>query len=214
MDALKSLATDSSFLASVILLFLGAALTGLLLPVVKARLDNTSAERKLLLEAELARQTEFLRAQTDLLASFSDATWAFLFDAFKVSYAEAWEEEEAQVEAWDSYTPLSWTHLGRVRAIVSKSKRLIADDSHRRLLTTYEWLLEYDDALAAFNKEEHGAEDWQEFHKVRFREAALRMDHAIESLANELRLSAGSELRPLGRGRQSRTLAASVGGST
>src|SRR5262245_60525271 len=132
MGPFSSLLEDSAFLGNVVLLLLGAALTGILVPFVKARLDDSSAQRKQLLEAELSRQGEFLRSQTELLATFADATWAFLFDAFKVSYSEAWEDEETQEEAWNAYTPLSWTHLGRIRAIISKSKRLISEDSYRR----------------------------------------------------------------------------------
>ncbi len=45
METLRSLFADSSFLANVFLLLLGAALTGFLVPVVKGRLDNASAER-------------------------------------------------------------------------------------------------------------------------------------------------------------------------
>ena len=196
MNMLQALLADPSFVSNAVLLILGAVLTGFLVPIVKSRLDDASAARKQLLEAELSRQSEFLRAQTDLLASFSDETWAFLFTAFKVSYAEAWEDTETQEQAWEVYTPMSWTHLGRIRAIISKSKRLIGDGCYVSLLETYEWLLRSDDDLAAFHQEGHSPKEWQDFHFKRFTEAALVMDGAIEGLANELKLSAGPAVRP------------------
>jgi len=202
MDSLRALVTDHTFLANVFLLMLTGALTGFLVPVIKARWDDASAERKQVLQAELSRQAEFLQAQAELLGTFSDATWAFLFDAFKVSYAEAWEDEETQIEAWDVYTPLSWTHLGRIRAIISKSKRLIGDDCHRTLLATYDWLVQYDDSLAEFQVGKHPPGDWQRFHQDFFRQAAMKMDDTISHLANELRLSAGSESRSIGKGQR------------
>ena len=148
MFSIGDLIGDASFLGNAALLILGAVLTGFLVPFVKARLDDASARRKQLLEAELARQSEFLQSQIDLLTSFSDATWEFLFDAFKVSYAEAWEEEAAKNAAWEAYEPLSWKHLGKIRAIISKSKRLLSEACHKNLIATYDWLWHYDDELA------------------------------------------------------------------
>jgi hypothetical protein len=205
---------ESSFISNALLLVVGAVLTGILVPFIKARLDDASAERKQLLEAELSRQTEFLRSQIDVLTSFSDATWAFLFDAFKVSYAEAWEEEETQIEVWESYTPLSWTHLGRIRAIISKSKRLVGDDCYQQLIATYEWLVWHDDKLAMFNVAERPKEDWRQFHQDSFAEAAAKMDGMIERLARELQLSGGSQLQSISRRQPARTLAGPVGSST
>ncbi|HYC33469.1 MAG TPA: hypothetical protein VEB59_14370 [Gemmatimonadales bacterium] len=198
MDALRDLLSDRSFLTSVILLILTAVLTGLLVPILKTRWDEASAERRQRLEAELARQSEFLRAQTELLAAFSDATWAFLFDAFQVSYAEAWEELETQEQVWETYTPASWTHLRNIRAIISKSKRLVSDDCHRSLLDTYGWLVQYDDALAMYQVANHPPKDWEQFHQRYFEEAGKRMDDTIALLATELQLSAESRPAPVG----------------
>jgi hypothetical protein len=211
MFSIGDLIGDASFLGNAALLILGAVLTGFLVPFVKARLDDASARRKQLLEAELARQSEFLQSQIDLLTSFSDATWEFLFDAFKVSYAEAWEEEAAKNAAWEAYEPLSWKHLGKIRAIISKSKRLLSEACHKNLIATYDWLWHYDDELAIHLSEGHTQEEWRGFHEYHFAEAAARMDQAIAHLANELRLSAGSEVGPIERGKASRTLASSVG---
>lgn len=205
------LITDPSFLSDVVLLLLGAALTGLLVPIVKSRLDSQGADRKQRLDAELARQGEFLRAQADLLASFSDETWTFLFAAFKVSYANAWEDAETHEEVWDAYVPTSWTHLGRIRAIISKAKRLVGKDCYRVLIGSYDWLIQYDEELTDYVEEGHTAEEWQAFHKSRFSEAATRTDQVIESLAAELRLSAGSEPLPPDKKRRRRPRATSRG---
>jgi hypothetical protein len=207
MAALPPLLDDPAFLRKLLLLVAAAILTGLMVPWVKSRLDNAAAARKQILEAELSRQAEFLKGQIDLLTTFSDAVWAFLFDAFQVSYAEAWEDADIQDAAWNVYSPSSWTHLRGIRAIISKSKRLVRDECHRRLLETYAWLVDYDDQLAAFNVGQREKHEWQEFHQRYFQEAAERIDDAISGLATELRLSAGSPISLAGSRAVAGTLA-------
>jgi hypothetical protein len=87
-DVLYGLLLSPDFLGKALLLILGAALTGILVPHVKARLDEGGAERKKLLEAELARQSELINSQIQLLRKFSEISWKFLFAAFKVSVGE------------------------------------------------------------------------------------------------------------------------------
>jgi hypothetical protein len=189
-DALFALLTSKEFLEKAVLLILGAVLTGLLVPFVKARLDETSGRRKTLLEAELARQRELIDSQIKLLNQFSDVTWKFLFAAFKVSYTQAWEDEEAQREACGEYGPLSWELLTQIRAIVSPAQRLTSKASQERLMQTYEWLIRLDDQVSTMVDKEVGPEVWVEFHQKNFREAGQVVDEAIESLARDLNLSA------------------------
>jgi len=128
-DTLSELLTSKEFLEKAFLLMIGAALTGLLVPVVKARLDESGARRKTLLEAELARQTALIDSQIKLLNQFSDAAWKFLFTVFRVSYTQAWEDEKAQRAAIDEYDPRSWELLMQMRATISQEQ----------LMQTYQW---------------------------------------------------------------------------
>jgi len=133
-DTLSELLTSKEFLEKAFLLMIGAALTGLLVPVVKARLDESGARRKTLLEAELARQTALIDSQIKLLNQFSDAAWKFLFTVFRVSYTQAWEDEKAQRAAIEEYDPRSWELLMQMRATISPAPRLTSKGSQEQLM--------------------------------------------------------------------------------
>jgi hypothetical protein len=187
----------SSLGEKLILLAAGAALTGFLVPYIKSRLDDASATRKQLLDATLARHAELFGAQVKLLTDFSDTGWRFLFGAFKVSYAFAWEDDDSQNEVTSTYAPLSWELLTAIRATISKATRLLSTASLNRLLATYDWLIAFDDELANMLEKEATNAQWEEFHRRRFPEAAGVMDHAIAALANELKLTAPTA--PIGK---------------
>jgi hypothetical protein len=190
-NALFMLLTSREFLEKALLLILGAVLTGLLVPFVKTRLDETSARRKTILEAELARQSELIAAQIKLLSQFSEVTWKFLFAAFKVSYTQAWEDEKAQHEAYSAYGPLSWELLTQIRAVISTATRLTSKASQERLMRTYDWLIHLDDQVSIrVDKKVSSSEEWMTFHQDNFLAASKMVDEAIESLARDLHLSA------------------------
>lgn len=177
------------FLRSVILLLLGALLTGILVPSIKAIIDWTNAKRQKLLEAQLQRQKELIDAQIGFLVNFSDLSWKLIFEIFKVSYAFAWESEELQKKVYEEYGPKSWELLCMIRAAVSAGTRLSNPVTLRELKDFYSWLIDLDDRLCEMADDRYPQQRWQTFHKECFDEAGQKVDLAISLLSKDLNLS-------------------------
>lgn len=190
LEAILALLQSPDFWEKALLLILGAALTGILVPFVKARLDAGNAKRRKVLEAELARQGELIDSQIKLLREFSELVWEFMFPAFKVCYAHAWQDKGAQEEAYQEFAELSWKLRTRVRVLVSEGIRLVSADTHDRLRATRDHLNSVDDRLSEKREEGASAKDWEELYNKLLVEAEEIVDEAIGSLARDLDLSA------------------------
>ena len=68
MEILLGVLASASFLEKVSLLVVGAALTGIIVPVVKFRMDQTRFEQQKIFEAGLAREAELVRRESSVLA--------------------------------------------------------------------------------------------------------------------------------------------------
>jgi hypothetical protein len=183
-------------LENIILLVVAALLTGLAVPLIKARIDEESSRRHKILESDLARQQEVIDAQINFLSNFSELTWKMVFEVFKVSYAFAWETDSVQQKTYADYGPISWELLARIRAIISGGGRLAEPATATDLMKLYDWLIELDDLISimadnelAKQHSEDSRQQWEEFHQTKFAEAGSKIDGAISSLAKELRLN-------------------------
>lgn len=188
-ESVLALLVSQDFLEKALLLILGAVLTGILVPVVKARLDAGNAKRRKLLEAELARQRELIESQIKLLSEFSELTWKCLFAAFKVCHTHAVAATEAQKKAYEEYAPLSWELRMRIRALVSEATRLVSKDTHDLLWRAYDFLNSLDIQVSEKENEGASAEEWETFYHELLGEAGKVVDEAIKSLAKDLDLS-------------------------
>src|SRR5688572_27612964 len=112
MDTALAVLASASFLEKMLLLVVGAALTGLIVPVVKFRMDRTNFEQQKKFEAGLARQSEIVKARAQLLRDFVDPVWQFQLLALQVSYdSHSPERFRAALEQYDEQ---SWQHLKRI----------------------------------------------------------------------------------------------------
>ncbi len=188
-ESVLALLVSQDFLEKALLLILGAVLTGILVPVVKARLDAGNAKRRKLLEAELARQRELIESQIKLLSEFSELAWKFLFAAFKVCQTHAVAATEAQKSAYEEYGPLSWELRMGIRALVSEATRLVSKDTHKLLWSAYDHLTSMDEDISDKKTKGVPLEDWEEYYDHQLQTAGKVVDEAIESLAKDLDLS-------------------------
>ncbi len=188
-DSVLALLASQDFLEKALLLILGAILTGILVPVVKARLDAGNAKRRKLLEAELARQRELIESQIKLMREFSELAWKFLFAEFKVCQTHAEAATEAQEEAYDEYVPVSWELRTRIRALVSEATRLASKDTHDRLWSAYDYLHTQHNEVSEKKNKGASPEEWKTFYHRLLKEAGKVVDQAINSLAKDLDLT-------------------------
>ena len=85
MEILLGVLASASFLEKVSLLVVGAALTGIIVPVVKFRMDQTRFEQQKIFEAGLAREAELVKARAQFLRDLVDPVWQFQLLALQIS---------------------------------------------------------------------------------------------------------------------------------
>jgi hypothetical protein len=193
MSAEKEIVIFSTeLIRNIILLCVGAILTGIGVPMVKAVMDWRSAKRQKILESELARQKEIIDSQIKFLSDFSELVWKMVFEVFKVSYAYAWESKELQQKTYTAYGPISWELITKIRSTISAASRLTSPATQREIMKVYEWLIELDERLSTMTDEDHTQKEWEEFHETKFDEAGGEIDSAISRLATDLKLYAGT----------------------
>ena len=125
MEILRRRARQRQFLEKVSLLVVGAALTGIIVPVVKFRMDQTRFEQQKIFEAGLAREAELVRREAQFLRDLVNPVWQFQLLALQISY-DSHSEEKYQA-ALASYDEQTWQHLKKIRALVGGARWFTSD---------------------------------------------------------------------------------------
>ena len=185
MDTVLEVLASTSFLEKVLLLLVGAALTGIIVPVVKFRMDQSRFEQQKKFEAELARQAEIgsARAQCDLV----DPVWQFQLLALQVSYdSHSAERFQAALAAYDEQ---SWHHLKRIRAIVGGARWFTSESAYRALTDFVDgWLIHEVDMELMKRRRGGGKANWSEFNQWLYAESRRRTDALLVILAKDFGL--------------------------
>ena len=139
---------NESFVQGLLLLLATAGLTGLLVPVIKGRIDDRKLREQKIFESDLARQSKVIEAQAKLLDDLSDLLWGFLLLSLEVTYYAIQGNDEKYESAWQKYDQKSWEYFGTIRAAISRARRLTAPNTHQALLGVYDaWFMDFDLAL-------------------------------------------------------------------
>jgi type II secretory pathway pseudopilin PulG len=204
-----------TFLESIILLILGAVLTGFLIPLVfknidarKLREQKAVDERKLQeqkevderrlraqkeFEADLARQSKVIESQVQLLENLAQLLWEYQLAAIEVSYFVGLDRD-LYAAAVQRYHEKSGSMFSRIRAEISKALRLTPTATYRELKDLYyRQLLPLDSKLAGLimmqqNSTEKRVAGWHEFNQFAVFQLSEMVDDALNNLARELRL--------------------------
>lgn len=192
MIAALDVFTSDSFLQSLFLLIATAALTGLLVPILKGRLDDRKFREQKVFEADLARQAKVIDAQASLLSDLSDQLWTFLLLGLEVTYYAQQRNQEKFEAAWRVYDDEAWSYFGKIRAEISKARRLASAETHADLQRVYrEWFMGFDARLVAqvASGRDLADESWLDLHAQVSGEGAELVDDVLNRLAEELRLT-------------------------
>jgi cbb3-type cytochrome oxidase subunit 3 len=185
VDVLKS----ESFLQGLFLLIATAGLTGLLLPTIKARVDDRKLRDQRVFEANLARQGKVIEAQAVLLDTLAEVFWSFLLLALAVVYYAYHEEGKKAAAAWARYDEEAWTYFGKVRVEISNARRLTRADLHGELLEINSFFMGFDSQLmAAIRAGLPLGPAWGELHGRISGEGASMVDDVLRRIAEDLRL--------------------------
>lgn len=187
MDTVLEVLASTSFLEKVLLLLVGAALTGIIVPVVKFRMDQSRFEQQKKFEAELARQAEIGSARAQFLRDLVDPVWQFQLLALQVSYdSHSAERFQAALAAYDEQ---SWHHLKRIRAIVGGARWFTSESAYRALTDFVDgWLIHEVDMELMKRRRGGGKANWSEFNQWLYAESRRRTDELLVILARDFGL--------------------------
>ena len=194
MDSLATLLSSASFLEKAILLGLGVALTGLLVPIVKSYMDRASFEKQKTFEAQIARQADVIRAQTQFLTDFSDHIWEYHKISQKVSYARLSGDREAYENALAVYRDALWDTLHKVRRAIGAARWFTSDAAHQALSSWYEdWFVRLEVRLRDLVEKDPDDAQWSEHHTRVHVEARERNYGLLHFLAKDFGLNSVAE---------------------
>lgn len=192
MNSLLKVLSGQTFLENLLLLLITALLTGLLVPLVKAQMDDKKYRQQKQFEAQLARQSKVIESQVTLLENLSQLLWEFHFSCLEVSYyAQNASYKKRYNEAMKEYDRKSWVLMTKIGTEIGKAQRLVSDGAYAKLKDFYDrWMIDVDNKISALNHRKASPEEWRIHHYSVFREGDKKIDEVLGLLARELRLEA------------------------
>jgi len=187
MNTVLEVLASASFLEKALLLIVGGVLTGIIVPVVKSRMDKSRFEQQKVFEAGLARQAELIRARGQFLQDLVDPVWQFQLLALQVSYDSS--AKETFQKALANYDEQSWQHLKKIRAIVGGARWFTSDSAYSALTEFVDgWLLQEIDGKLMTMRRSRTA-DWGHFNQWLYSESRKKTDALLVVLAKDFGLA-------------------------
>ncbi len=189
MNLILQAITDQTFVRTVLILLLTAVLTGLLVPYVKARMDDRKLKDQKRFEADLARQSKVIESQVLLLDRLAELLWGFQFSCLEVSYYGMTSNQARFEAAMKKYDRQAWDYFLRIGTETGKALRLVTSNSHAKLKDFYDsWMINTDNSIARLYAKPATEDEWEQHHHAIFVEGAARINDVLGQLAHELRL--------------------------
>lgn len=202
---------SQKFLENATLLLLTAGLSGVLVPLLFRWIDERRHRLQKLLEAEIARQAKIIDAQVDLIEDLSTLLWEFQLLLIAVPYYRQFKVRDLYTPALNAYHERAGEILGRIRAEISKSLRLVPQPMFQRIKAFYyDELLRIDMKLTSLadrstlykqnvelsefqrsivnTSSELDDEAWSELHRFAVHELSEHVDQLIDDLAKAIEL--------------------------
>lgn len=177
---------------NLILLAAAALVTGLLVPLVTARMNERRVVQQRQAEEDLARDSKFIEAQTEFLDRLSTDMWRFAGKILAVTYYAGQSREEF-AEAWRLYEESSFDELFGLRAHVSRAQRLLSEDAEKQLSELHLWLFgEVDPPLTVAARRSLSGQPeavdsgWHHRHVSMMSELFSRVDNVLAAIARDV----------------------------
>jgi hypothetical protein len=200
VNVLVDALTSESFVEAVLVLVIAAVLTGLLVPFVKARMDERKLREQQLFEARLARQNRILESQAALLESLAQTLWELRMLMMEVAFHRVERPDERYQTALAAYEDKAWDLFAKFRTEISEARRLTSAKTHTNLRNLYyQTLIPLDQKLYELLRLDLAEEDgqrnasadaeWKRFYDHMFGDITDTIDGALNDVAEELRLA-------------------------
>jgi hypothetical protein len=192
--------TSQAFIEAVLVLVVTAALTGFLVPRVKASMDAKKLREQQLFEARLARQGKIIESQAALLESLAQTLWEYRMLVMELAFHRVERPRERYHTALATYEDRAWDLFAKFRAEISEARRLTKAQTHGKLRDLYyETLIPLDqklyellrlDAAQGEGQLDASADgEWRRFFDRLFGEITDTIDGVLNDVAEELRLA-------------------------
>ena len=138
---------SQDFWEKIVILLVTAAITGLLLPYILKRIDESKAIEQKRSEADISRQAKLIDAQSKFLDDTTEVLWTWRYLSMKVAFNGSEEREEQYAKSVIEYEQGIWDVLSKIRNQTSKSRRLVSEDSYKDLVSLYRRIVALDGRL-------------------------------------------------------------------
>jgi hypothetical protein len=188
MDAIFNVLISVSFLEKAFLLILGAILTGIIVPIIKSRMDQNRFRQQKVFEAEISRQAEIVKSRAQFLKELAEPVWQFQLLALQVSYDTLDKQDSTQ--ASQVYDEMSWQHLKKIRTIIGGARWFTSQATYNLLTDFVDGFLLRDVDLQLMSLRKRGKEsDWRAFHEWLYAESRTQTDALLVALARDFNLT-------------------------
>ena len=188
-----------SLTESIVLLFLTAAISGLLIPLVLRTVDQGRTTQLKDRESQLDRQARVIDAQSKLLDDLTADLWRWRYISIKLTYYGEARDEPRYTEVEREYDNDLWEIMNSIRNEVSRSRRLLSEAAYERLelfyRTTMVSLGRDIDRMRAMpiraqstNDEPH-LPGWSELNSRIYRDVTREIDDLLRRVADDAKLA-------------------------
>jgi hypothetical protein len=173
-------------------------------PLIQGKIQQIGDTKKLNLEADLARQTKFIDAQSQFLTDISRALWDWRYVSIKVAYYGGTPNvnSEKYKEAFEGYDKRIWDLLSSMRLLISQSNRLVSERVFHDLQNFYPVAVELDKLISAAASEGDAKKRENEFQRLNsliFEDISTRIDAILLEISKDFGVARSS--LPLARER-------------
>ena len=171
---------SKDFIQGSLLIIVAGIITGILVPIVKSRMDDSKFKKQKKYEAKLRQQDETIKAQASFLAKYSELIWEYHLLIHRVCYNRVYKPEKYEF-AFNKFSSDSWEVLGQLRACVGGARWFTSDSAYRKLKELDHWLMEADDELFKL-KEVNEIQQWDGYQDIFVKESRRKADKILMTL--------------------------------
>lgn len=183
--------TGDSFIESILILLITALITGLLVPFIKARIDDSNFRKRKNFEAAVARQAKVIEYKSSLLDDLAHALWRYQFLVLEPTYYKMRKNETGYQAAFSEYDKNAPIILNQIRETVSKIRRFSTPEIYHSFKTLFHddlimidsWLIELEET----GQSQKG--DWAVHHRYVYSDLGNVIDKLLYELASNLGFS-------------------------
>jgi len=111
---------NAYFIEKACLLILGALLTGIVVPIIKLRVDRNWFREQKTFEAEVSRQAEIVKARAAFLKDLSEPVWQFQLLALQIVHNAILKID--QDKAFETYEQQAWPYITKIRTVIGGAR--------------------------------------------------------------------------------------------